>query len=57
MVLRPCQPPWLHLVADYEHESATGVARAVQQHAEKTGTAYAVIPDLSGTAVFAVESG
>jgi O-methyltransferase len=44
------------LVADYEHESATGVARAVQQHAEETGTAYVVIPDLSGTAVFAVES-
>jgi hypothetical protein len=44
------------LGADYEHDSAIGVGRAVRQHAEETGTAYVVIPDLSGTAVFAVDS-
>jgi O-methyltransferase len=42
------------LVADYEHRSAVGVGRAVRQHAEETGTAYVVLPDRSGTAVFAV---
>jgi O-methyltransferase len=43
------------LVADYEHESAIGVAHAVRQHAEEAGTGYVVIPDRSGTAVFAVD--
>jgi O-methyltransferase len=42
------------LVADYEHRSAVGVGRAVRQHAEETGASYVVLPDLSGTAVFAM---
>jgi O-methyltransferase len=42
------------LVADYEHDTAVGVRRAVRQHAEETGAAYIVLPDRSGTAVFPV---
>jgi O-methyltransferase len=42
------------LVADYEHSSALGVSAAVQQHAKETDTTYVVLPDLSGTAVFAL---
>jgi O-methyltransferase len=42
------------LVADYEHDSALGVGRAVQQHAKEADASYVVLPDLSGTAVFAL---
>jgi O-methyltransferase len=42
------------LVADYEHESAVGVKAAVQQFAEEMEVRYTVVPDWSGTAVFAL---
>jgi hypothetical protein len=42
------------LVADYEHGLTVGVGRAVRQHAEETGASYVLLPDRSGTAVFAL---
>jgi O-methyltransferase len=42
------------LVADYAHRRTVGVGRAVRQHAEETGASYVVLPDRSGTAIFAV---
>jgi O-methyltransferase len=42
------------LVADYEHHSASGVKAAVQQFAKEADARYTVLPDLSGTAVFAL---
>lgn len=42
------------LVADYAHRLTAGVGRAVRQHAEETGASYVVLPDRSGTAVFAM---
>lgn len=42
------------LVADYAHRLTVGVGRAVRQHAEETGASYVVLPDRSGTAVFAM---
>jgi O-methyltransferase len=42
------------LVADYAHRLTVGVGRAVRQHAEETGAPYVVLPDRSGTAIFAM---